>query len=112
MRRAVPSLFVAVAVGEAVSWLALLTGMFFKYVAVHDEIGVQIFGPVHGALFMAYLAVTVLQARFARWRWWVSAVALLCAIPPFATLIFERWARSRGLLAPAANEPAGPARRA
>lgn len=101
MRRAVPSLFVAVAVGEAVSWAALLTGMFFKYVAVHDEIGVRIFGPVHGALFMAYLAVTVLQARFSGWRRWVTAVALLCAVPPFATLIFERWARSRGLLAAA-----------
>ena len=106
MRRAVPSLFVAVAVAEAVSWAALLTGMFFKYVAVHDEIGVKIFGPVHGFLFMAYLAITVLQARAAGWRWWVTAVALVCAVPPFATVIFERWARSRGMLHVPGEQPA------
>jgi integral membrane protein len=101
MRRAVPPLFVAVAIAEAVSWTALLIGMFFKYVVVRDEIGVQIAGPVHGALFVAYLAVTVVQARLARWRWWVTLVALVCAVPPFATLLFERWARRRALLAPA-----------
>jgi integral membrane protein len=107
VRRAVPSLFVIVAIAEAVSWAALLTGMLFKYALVRNEIGVQIFGPIHGALFMAYLAVTVLQARQAAWRWWVTLIALLCAIPPFATLAFERWARSRGLLAvSAAGDPA------
>lgn len=100
MRRAVPTLFVVVAIAEAVSWTALLIGMFFKYVVVRNEIGVQLAGPVHGALFVAYLAVTVVQARLARWRWWVTLVALVCAVPPFATLLFERWARGRGLLAP------------
>ena len=109
MRRAVPSLFVVVAIAEAVSWAALLTGMFFKYVVVHDEIGVKIFGPIHGFLFMAYLVVTVVQARVSGWRWWVTAIALLCAIPPFATLIFERWVRAKGLLSvSAAAEPATP----
>lgn len=97
MRR-VPALFVVVAIAEACSWAALLIGMFFKYVVVHNEIGVRIAGPVHGAFFMAYLAVTVLQARVAGWRWWVTLVALACSIPPFATVVFERWARSRGLL--------------
>ena len=99
MRR-IPALFAAVAIAEACSWAALLIGMFFKYVVVHNEIGVQIAGPVHGGLFMAYLAVTVLQARVAGWRWWVTLVALACSIPPFATLIFERWARSRGHVSP------------
>jgi integral membrane protein len=99
VRRAVSSLFVAVAIAEAVSWAALLTGMFFKYVVVRGEIGVQVAGPIHGFLFMAYLAVTVVQARLAGWKWWVTLVALVCAIPPFCTLLFERWARSRGLLA-------------
>ncbi|MFI7540659.1 DUF3817 domain-containing protein [Actinoplanes sp. NPDC049599] len=97
MRR-LPALFVAVAIAEAGSWAALLIGMFFKYVVVRNELGVQLAGPVHGALFMAYLAVTVLQARAAGWRWRVTLVALACSIPPFATLAFERWARSRGLL--------------
>ncbi|MCA2218808.1 DUF3817 domain-containing protein [Jidongwangia harbinensis] len=107
MRRVLPSLFAAVAIAEAVSWAALLTGMFFKYVVVHNEIGVRIAGPIHGALFMAYLGVAVLQARQAAWRWWVTLIALGCAVPPFATLVFERWARSRGLLAVSgAGDPA------
>ena len=97
MRR-VPALFVAVAIAEACSWAALLIGMFFKYVVVRNEIGVQLAGPVHGAFFMAYVAVTVVQARVAGWKWWMTLVALACSIPPFATLAFERWARSRGLI--------------
>ena len=39
------------AIAEACSWAGLLVGMFFKYVVVGDDIGVKIFGPVHGALF-------------------------------------------------------------
>lgn len=104
MRR-IPALFAAVAIAEAGSWAALLIGMFFKYGPVGNEIGVQIAGPIHGGLFTAYLALTALQARVAGWRWWVTLVALACSIPPFATVAFERWARSRGLLT-AAAEPA------
>jgi integral membrane protein len=104
--RRIPALFAAVAIAEACSWAALLAGMFFKYVVVRNEIGVQIAGPVHGGLFMAYLAVTVVQARLAGWKWWVTLVALACSVPPFATVVFERWARSRGLLRLAAAEPA------
>jgi len=103
--RRIPALFVVVAIAEACSWAALLIGMFFKYVVVRNEIGVQIAGPIHGAFFMAYLVVTVLQARVAGWKWPVTVVALACSIPPFATLAFERWARSHGLLT-AAPEPA------
>lgn len=107
MRRVVPSLFVIVAIAEAVSWAALLTGMVFKYLVVGNDIGVRIAGPIHGFLFMAYVAVTVVLASLARWRWWVTLVALVCAVPPFATVAFERWARGRGLLAvSAAEEPA------
>jgi integral membrane protein len=103
--RRIPALFAAVAIAEAVSWAMLLTGMLFKYVIVGNEIGVKIAGPIHGALFVAYLAVTALQARSAGWKWWMTLVALGCSIPPFATLVFERWAKSRGLLAAREAEP-------
>lgn len=55
--------FRAVAIAEACSWTGLLIGMFFKYVVVFDDIGVKIFGPIHGALFVAYLVVTLVAAR-------------------------------------------------
>ena len=51
--------FRVVAVAEALSWAGLLIGMFFKYVVIEHEIGVQVFGPVHGAIFVAYVAVTL-----------------------------------------------------
>ncbi|AGL18675.1 DUF3817 domain-containing protein [Actinoplanes sp. N902-109] len=105
MRR-IPALFATVAIAEAVSWALLLTGMFFKYVVVHNEIGVKIAGPIHGAMFLAYLSVTALQARAGGWRWWVTLIALACSIPPFCTLAFERWAKSRGLLVERTAEPA------
>lgn len=98
MRR-IPALFAVVAIAEAVSWALLLIGMFFKYVVVKNEIGVQIAGPIHGGVFMLYLAVTVLQARAGAWKWWQTLIALACSIPPFATLIFERWAKTKGLIA-------------
>jgi integral membrane protein len=85
--------FRAVAIAEACSWVGLLLGMFFKYVVVHNEIGVQVFGPIHGALFVAYLVVAVLAARVLRWSTPTLVLALACSIPPLATLWFERRTR-------------------
>ncbi|MGW4460572.1 DUF3817 domain-containing protein [Micromonospora sp. NBC_01796] len=98
MRRTAQKLFVVAAIAEAISWLALLTGMIFKYGPTENEIGVQIFGPIHGGLFVAYVGLVLLVSRLGRWSWSVTLVALVCAIPPLATLGFERWARRRGLL--------------
>jgi integral membrane protein len=98
-------MFRIVAIAEACSWAGLLIGMFFKYVVVVDDIGVNIFGPIHGALFVAYVAVTLLVARAFRWSLPTTLLALVASIPPLATLWFERRARRTGLLAEPA--PAG-----
>ncbi len=90
--------FRAAAVAEALSWTALLVGMLFKYVIGDSEAGVQIFGPVHGALFVVYVAVAFATWTALGWRMRVGLVALVASIPPFGTLVFERWATRRGLL--------------
>lgn len=90
--------FRIVAIAEACSWAGLLIGMFFKYVVVFDEIGVTVFGPIHGALFVAYVIVTLVVARTFRWSVPTTVLALVASIPPLATLWFERRARRRGLL--------------
>lgn len=90
--------FRVVAIAEACSWAGLLIGMLFKYVVVGDEIGVTIFGPIHGALFVAYVVVTVIVARTFGWRLRTTLLALAASIPPMATLWFERRARHTGLL--------------
>ncbi|WP_018332483.1 DUF3817 domain-containing protein [Actinomycetospora chiangmaiensis] len=93
------TLFRAVAIAEACSWTGLLIGMVFKYLVVFDDIGVKIFGPIHGVLFIGYVVTTLLAARTFRWRWSTTIIGLLASIPPLTTLWFERSAYRRGLLA-------------
>lgn len=90
--------FRVVAIAEACSWAGLLVGMFFKYMVVQDDIGVAVFGPIHGALFVAYVVVALLTARVFRWDLRTLVIALVASIPPLATLWFERWARRTGRL--------------
>jgi integral membrane protein len=94
------------AIAEAISWAGLLIGMFFKYVVVQNAIGVQIFGPIHGAMFLFFVATALWVRRSQRWSWLVTAVALLSSIPPFGSVLFERWATRTGRLADRAPEPA------
>jgi integral membrane protein len=92
------SLFSIVAIAEAVSWAGLLTGMAFKYVLSDNEIGVKIFGPVHGSVFVLYVLTVFVVYRPLNWSKGVSFVALIASIPPFGSLVFELWAQRRGLL--------------
>ncbi|TDE08956.1 DUF3817 domain-containing protein [Jiangella asiatica] len=78
------------AVAEAVSWAGLLVGMFFKYVVVENEIGVQVFGPVHGVIFLVYLVTVLAMWWTERWSMTKTLLGLTCAIPPFMTVWFER----------------------
>jgi integral membrane protein len=90
--------FRVVAFAEALSWLGLLTGMFFKYVVEAGDQGVRIFGPVHGIVFLTYLVVTLITWRAQRWSLPVGLLALLASVPPFCTVAFEEWARRTGRL--------------
>ena len=92
--------FRVVAVAEALSWLGLLTGMFFKYVVDAGEQGVQVFGPIHGTVFLTYLVVTLLTWRSQRWSLPIGLLALVASVPPFCTVVFEVWARRTGRLDP------------
>lgn len=89
-----------VAFAEALSWLGLLVGMFFKYVVDAGEVGVEVFGPIHGAVFMTYVVVALLTWRQQRWSLPVAAVALAASVPPFCTVLFEVWADRTGRLDP------------
>lgn len=82
--------FRAVAVAEACSWAGLLVGMFFKYVVATGELGVKVFGPIHGVLFVLYAAGVVLSAREAGWSRGKVILGLACAVPPFTSVWFER----------------------
>ena len=92
-------IFRAVAVAEAFSWTALLVGMSVKWIAKTSEVGVQVFGPIHGTVFIIYCVVTLATASVFQWRPKITLLALAAAVPPFATWFFERWAVRHGHLA-------------
>ena len=60
--RTVATAFRIVAVAEACSWIGLLAGMYVKWVLKASEVGVHVFGPIHGAIFLAYVAVALVAA--------------------------------------------------
>jgi len=95
------TLFRRVAVTEAVTWALLLTGMVLKYGTHTTDLAVRVFGMAHGVVFIAYCLGTVLVAVDQRWSRGRLVLGLVCAVPPFATVLFERYAESRGLLADA-----------
>lgn len=90
--------FSIVAIAEALTWLGLLIGMYLKYVSGTTEMGVWLFGRLHGIAFMVYLVVAIVAGFKLRWPLWALLVAILAAIPPMTTVVVEWWFRRKGLL--------------
>ena len=104
-------LFRVVAVAEAVTWTLLLLGMFLKYVTGTTEIGVRIGGMLHGVVFIAFCLTTVLLWIDQKWTTSRLVLGLASAIPPYATIWFDKNAEQRGELGSswrlAAAQPVG-----
>jgi integral membrane protein len=90
------AVFRTVAITEAITWIALLVGMFVKYVPETTEVGVQVAGPIHGVAFIAYCLVTMLVAIDQGWSKGRTALGLFSAIPPLMTVWFDRHVERRG----------------
>lgn len=108
MQNKIVAVFRLVAVAEAVSWTALLAGMFAKYVLGQGDGGVPVVGMVHGVLFLGYLTVTLAVARLLRWDAPTLVRAAVAGVLPLGTWPFERWALRTGKLdGPAVASRAG-----
>ena len=94
------TIFTVVARVEAFTWLGLLIGMFLKYVTETTELGVWLFGRVHGFAFLVYFSVAIFAGLRLRWPWWATLLAVLASIPPLVTFPLELWFRKIGLLTP------------
>ncbi|WP_028659234.1 DUF3817 domain-containing protein [Nocardioides insulae] len=90
------TVFRTIAIAEACSWAGLLIGMFFKYVPETTEAGVQIFGPIHGAMFVLYCLGVLVIGFSQRWSMGRLVLGLFSSIPPLMTLWFDRYAEKRG----------------
>ncbi|MES2671398.1 MAG: DUF3817 domain-containing protein [Pseudomonadota bacterium] len=91
-------LFAIAAFAEGLTWAGLLVGMLLKYGTQTTDVGVWLFGRLHGAAFLFYLVVTLVSAVRLRWPWWAWIVAVLAAVPPLVTVPLEMWFRRIGLL--------------
>ena len=89
-------LFRAVAIAEAITWALLLVGIVLKRVTDTTDIGVSVFGPIHGVVFIAYCLTTLVVAVDQRWTPGRTLLGLAASIPPFFTLLFDAVAERRG----------------
>lgn len=101
MFRSPHRLYRLLAVAEVITWALLISGMILKYVLHITELGVRVGGGIHGFVFLAYCAATVLVGVDQRWGAGRIALGLGSAVIPFVTVAFERWAERRGMLAEA-----------
>ena len=83
-----------VALAEATSFLILLVFAF----VMHSEGGVDVMGPLHGVLFLAYVALALVIARPAGWSVRVTLGVLVGAVLPFGGFVVDRWLAKTGQL--------------
>lgn len=92
------TLFRTLAVAEAISWTLLISGLIIRAVA-DFPLAVTIGGGIHGFVFLSYGATAILVAKNQRWRPGATAIAILSAIVPYATIPTELWLHRSGRLA-------------
>ena len=99
--------FRVIAMAEAVSWVGLLIGMYFKYLGTpRTEIGVKVFGMAHGLIFIAFIVAGLMVGIAAKWTLGTSLLALLASVVPLCSVIFIIWADRTGRMG-AATAPGG-----
>lgn len=91
--------FRLVALAEAVTWVGLLVGMYFKYLgSPRTEIGVKVFGMAHGLVFIAFVATALMVGMAFKWTLSTWVLGLLASIVPLASVMFLIWADRTGRL--------------
>ena len=81
-----------VALAEATSFLALLVASYLKRTD-RGEVGVQVLGPIHGILFLAYVALVLVVRPDTGWSNRTTGWILVAAVLPFGGYVFDRWLR-------------------
>lgn len=91
--------FRLIAFWEAVTWAVLLIAMVLKWGFGYEQ-AVMVPGMLHGITgFCLYVLVTLVTARALGWKLRIAFLALIASVPPFGSVVFERWARRYGLMA-------------
>lgn len=91
------NLFRTLAIAEAVSWTLLIGGLILR-AAADLPVAVTVGGGIHGFVFLAYGATAVLVALNQRWGLGPTALAVVSAVIPYATVPTEIWLHRTGRL--------------
>jgi integral membrane protein len=91
------SAFRLLAFAEAVTWTLLISALILR-ATVGWAPAVTIAGGVHGFVFLSYGATAILVALNNRWPAGSTALAIVSAVIPYATIPVERWLVRRGRL--------------
>jgi integral membrane protein len=86
-----------VAIAEAISFLVLLVMTVIKYTQDSPG-GVQVMGPIHGMLFLAYFAIALGVRGPAGWSPRATLGVLVGAVLPFGGFVVDRWLARTGQL--------------
>ena len=78
-----------VALAEAVSYISLLAAVVAKR-GFGEPVGVDVIGPIHGVLFLAYAGLVLLARDELRWTLARTLVAMVAAAIPLGSLAVER----------------------
>ncbi len=79
----------ALGLAEGTSFLVLLfIAMPLKYLANQPE-AVRLVGPIHGGLFLLYVAAVTLAALLSRWKWTRVLLGLISSVVPFGPFFFD-----------------------
>lgn len=84
------SLFRSLGIAEAISWTLLIGGLILR-ATLQWDLAVTIGGGIHGFVFLAYGTTAVLVAKNQRWRPYPTAVAIVSAVIPYATIPADIW---------------------
>lgn len=79
-----------IAFAEATSFILLLIASVIKRTD-GSEIGVQILGPIHGALFIAYVAIALNLRPKVGWSGKTTFWVLVGAVVPFGGYAVDWW---------------------
>lgn len=89
-----------IALAEATSFIALLIASFLKRQG-EGELGVQILGPIHGALFIAYVVIALNLRPKQGWSNRATFWILVGAVVPFGGYVVDWWLLRQAREAPA-----------
>jgi integral membrane protein len=81
--------FKVIALAEAVSYLVLLAASVAKRTLDAPEL-VAVVGPIHGVIFLAYVALALYVREQLGWTGWTTVMVIVAAVVPLGGLIVER----------------------